>query len=439
VAGVEETPPSSGLSTADDSYDNGKASSVLDTVFKSALLLLCFVFPVALFFLYSPTAPSAEMVLRGPQASLRGMPGAAQEMASTSVQAMASTSAPIQRRHPLQQDSGLPAGPEKAAPSPQANGTTSTVRCDTTEGPITIAVHQAWAPRGAARFLDMVQSGFFSTKVALFRAVRGFICQTGIPGDPAVTKLWKQKGRIQDDPQWLDESDRRRMKRGYLSFAGGGGDSRGTEFFFSFRDVGLGTSPWEVPFGTLVGEESFRTMDHWYVGYGDMAAFGGKAPSQGSMYTEGLRYLEKGYPKIDYITSCSIVAEGLSTDQHVGGREPIATSIPGYKTTYERLKEGSGTRVQKGNRVTVHATGVLQQTGKKFWSTKDPGQQPFSYEAGVGQVITGWDQGLLGMQTGEERKIIIPADEGYGADGFSAWGIPPGATLEFTLEVLSIT
>jgi len=112
--------------------------------------------------------------------------------------------------------------------------------------------------------------------------------------------------------------------------------------------------------------------------------------------------------------------------------------IPGYKTTYEVQKQGDGKEVTKGASVTVHATGVVVQTGKKFWSTKDEGQQPFSYEAGMGKVITGWDQGLLGMKIGEERKITIPADEGYGAGGFPAWGIPAGATLEFTLEVLSI-
>jgi len=86
----------------------------------------------------------------------------------------------------------------------------------------------------------------------------------------------------------------------------------------------------------------------------------------------------------------------------------------------------------------VHATGVVKETGKKFWSTKDPGQKPFTYQAGVGKVITGWDQGCLGMKIGEERKLLIPADEGYGAGGFPAWGIPPGGTLEFTLECLEI-
>ena len=48
----------------------------------------------------------------------------------------------------------------------------------------------------------------------------------------------------------------------------------------------------------------------------------------------------------------------------------------------------------------MHATGVVKETGKTFWSTKDPDQEPFTYQAGVGQVITGWDQGILGMTLG---------------------------------------
>ena len=75
---------------------------------------------------------------------------------------------------------------------------------------------------------------------------------------------------------------------------------------------------------------------------------------------------------------------------------------------------------------------------KKFWSTKDAGQKPFTYQAGVGGVIKGWDQGCLGMQIGEVRKLRIPADEGYGAGGFPAWGIPAGATLIFEIEILKI-
>ena len=60
-------------------------------------------------------------------------------------------------------------------------------------------------------------------------------------------------------------------------------------------------------------------------------------------------------------------------------------------TTFEIKAEGSGTEITAGCAATVHATGVVLQTGKKFWSTKDPGQQPFTYQAGVGGVIKGCD------------------------------------------------
>ena len=101
--------------------------------------------------------------------------------------------------------------------------------------------------------------------------------------------------------------------------------------------------------------------------------------------------------------------------------------------------EGKGAAVvSKGDSVTVHAKGTVAESQKKFWSTKDAGQQPFTYKAGVGGVITGWDQGCLGMKIGEVRKLEIPAHEGYGARGFPAWGIPPNGGLQFEIEVLSI-
>ena len=76
-------------------------------------------------------------------------------------------------------------------------------------------------------------------------------------------------------------------------------------------------------------------------------------------------------------------------------------SIPGLATTYKVLKAGAGRAVAKGDKVTVHATGIVAEGNKKFWSTKDPGQKPFEYQAGVGGVIKGWDQGCLGMSLGE--------------------------------------
>lgn len=113
-------------------------------------------------------------------------------------------------------------------------------------------------------------------------------------------------------------------------------------------------------------------------------------------------------------------------------------SISGFRTLKRIITPGSGAKVVAGNTVTVHATGSVKETGKKFWSTKDPGQKPFTYPAGQGRVITGWDQGVLGMHLGEVRSLEIPAAEGYGPGGFPAWGIPANATLLFEIEVLTI-
>ena len=117
---------------------------------------------------------------------------------------------------------------------------------------------------------------------------------------------------------------------------------------------------------------------------------------------------------------------------YLGLHLPPSQAIPGVKTTYTVVKEGTGDAVvAKGSKVKVHATGTVVETEKKFWSTKDKGQQPFEYSAGVGGVIKGWDQGCLGMKVGEVRHLTIPADEGYGANGFPAWGIPPNGGLYF--------
>jgi len=106
---------------------------------------------------------------------------------------------------------------------------------------------------------------------------------------------------------------------------------------------------------------------------------------------------------------------------------------------YEILQEGTGTSPQKGQQVTVHYTGWLEENGKlgkKFDSSVDRGQ-PFTFTIGVGQVIKGWDEGVLDMKVGEKRRLIIPANLGYGAQG--AGGIiPPNATLIFDVELLGV-
>jgi FKBP-type peptidyl-prolyl cis-trans isomerase len=100
------------------------------------------------------------------------------------------------------------------------------------------------------------------------------------------------------------------------------------------------------------------------------------------------------------------------------------------------LKVGEGPAATTGSTVRVHYTGWLS-SGKKFDSSRDRGE-PFDVTIGSGNVIPGWEEGLLGMKVGGRRKLIIPPSLGYGAQGQPPV-IPPNATLYFTVEVLAIT
>lgn len=106
------------------------------------------------------------------------------------------------------------------------------------------------------------------------------------------------------------------------------------------------------------------------------------------------------------------------------------------------LKPGSGTAIAAGQKAVVQYTGWLYETsapdkkGKEFDSSRNSGR-PFSFVVGAGQVIKGWDQGVLGMKVGERRRLTIPAELGYGDVGAGGL-IPPGATLVFDVDLVAI-
>lgn len=112
------------------------------------------------------------------------------------------------------------------------------------------------------------------------------------------------------------------------------------------------------------------------------------------------------------------------------------------KLKIEDIKEGTGPEVKDGDHVVIHYTGWLEETpgsgkpGKKFDSSVDR-DQPFETPIGVGYVIKGWDQGVIGMKAGGKRKLIIPPALGYGNYGVEP-DIPGFATLIFEVELLKI-
>jgi peptidylprolyl isomerase len=101
----------------------------------------------------------------------------------------------------------------------------------------------------------------------------------------------------------------------------------------------------------------------------------------------------------------------------------------------EDVTVGTGAEAVSGKRVTVHYVGTLT-SGSKFDSSRDRGQG-FTFKLGVGQVISGWDQGVVGMKVGGVRKLTIPPELGYGARGFPPV-IPENSTLLFEVELLAV-
>jgi FKBP-type peptidyl-prolyl cis-trans isomerase FkpA len=102
----------------------------------------------------------------------------------------------------------------------------------------------------------------------------------------------------------------------------------------------------------------------------------------------------------------------------------------------EDLVVGTGQEAKAGNLVSVNYTGWLTG-GAKFDSSLDR-NQPLEFTLGKGQVIQGWDQGVVGMKVGGKRKLTIPPNLAYGAQGAGSGVIPPNATLVFEVELLSV-
>ncbi len=122
-------------------------------------------------------------------------------------------------------------------------------------------------------------------------------------------------------------------------------------------------------------------------------------------------------------------------DSIIDNNDEQVSKIENNKLKIEVLNEGEGEAIENGDNASVHYVGTLED-GTKFDSSIDRGI-PFDFNLGAGQVIKGWDLGVLGMKVGEKRKLIIPSNLAYGENGIPG-AIPPNATLIFEVELLEI-
>ncbi len=170
------------------------------------------------------------------------------------------------------------------------------VKFNTTKGDFTLEITRAWSPLGADRFYNLVKAGFF-TDVAFFRVIDGFMVQFGIHGDPAIASAWRG-ARIKDDP--VKESN----KKGYISYAMAGPDTRTTQFFINYGNNTNLDSMGFSPFGKVA--EGMDVVESIYSGYGEGAP-SGMGPDQGRVQLQGNEYLKKDFPKLDYVKSAVLL------------------------------------------------------------------------------------------------------------------------------------
>ncbi len=188
------------------------------------------------------------------------------------------------------------ATPLATTPPDAASPDSFRVKFATTKGDFTVEVNRAWAPKGADRFYRLVSEGYFKD-VRFFRVLPGFMAQFGLSGNPALNAKMDSL-RIPDDP--VTQSN----KRGMLTFATAGPNTRSNQFFINYGDNASLDVQGFSPFGRVV--DGMKAVDAVYSGYGEGAP-SGAGPSQDSIVTKGNEYLRRAFPKLDYIKSATIV------------------------------------------------------------------------------------------------------------------------------------
>jgi len=162
---------------------------------------------------------------------------------------------------------------------------------------IVMEVYPSWAPNGAKRFLELVRAGHY-TNTKFFRVINNFMAQVGIGADPAEQAIWRNKP-IKDDA--VLKSNR----RGFVTFATAGPNTRSMQIFFNFKDNSFLDSQGFSPFAKVASSGMDEVIDQLYVtGEGQPS---GKGPAQNLVQSQGNAYLDEKYPSLSYIKAAKIL------------------------------------------------------------------------------------------------------------------------------------
>lgn len=193
---------------------------------------------------------------------------------------------------------GKKATQEESGPAPAEYK----VLLQTTKGDVVILVHRDWAPRGADRFYELTKMGFYNGD-RFFRALRGFVVQFGVNGDPQLNKQWSNMP-IKDDPPKVSN------KMGTVTFATSGPDSRSTQVFINIGNNSRLDDQGFTAFGEVT--QGMENVENFYMDYGDGPP-SGNGPDQAAIADIGNPYLEEHFPKLDYIKTARVLSAASSS------------------------------------------------------------------------------------------------------------------------------
>lgn len=188
----------------------------------------------------------------------------------------------------------------EAPPQPETPPEVYRVKLETSKGDVILEVHREWAPRGAGQFFDLVRNQFYDG-ARFFRVVRGFVVQFGIHGDPATQRLW-------GDIKFRDDPVKQSNKKGFVSFAKLGPNSRTTQVFINLGDnVSLDKEGF-APFAQVV--EGMDVVERLWSAYGEIPPKG-QGPDPAKIMLEGNAYLDREFPRLDTIVRARVVANSV--------------------------------------------------------------------------------------------------------------------------------